>query len=144
MSLIQPYFLNKIKTYISKDYKLSDILEEYGGDEFKDEIIACYYHINNGPDLRDYQSETLKEATECFKNYKKYKIFWCCGLGKTKMALSIAKNSNYKTILIAVPSILLLDQFYEELKYYFPLSSIFKVYSKKDIEEINNLSLIHI
>ena len=79
MSLIQPYFLNKIKTYISKGYKLSDILEEYGSGEFEDEIIACYYHINNGPDLRDYQKETLKEATECFENYKNYKIFGVVG-----------------------------------------------------------------
>ena len=47
--------------------------------EFEDEIIACYYHINNGPDLRDYQKETLKEATECFENYKNYKIFGVVG-----------------------------------------------------------------
>lgn len=135
MSIIQPFLLSKINIYISKGYKLCDILEEYGSGEFESEIIACYYHINNGPDLRDYQKETLEEATKCFKKYKNYKLFWCCGLGKTKMALSIAKNINSNTILIGVPTILLLDQFYEELKYYYPISSIFKFYSKEDINK---------
>ena len=64
MFIIQPFLLSKINIYISKGYKLCDILEEYGSGEFESEIIACYYHINNGPDLREYQKETLEEAHE--------------------------------------------------------------------------------
>ena len=131
MNIIQPYFIKKIKDLINKGYKLTNILEEYNENGiFMDEIIANYYHVNNGPDLLNYQIEAIEEAIKVFIDDNNYKLFWCCGLGKTKTSLSIAKRLNFSNILIAVPSILLLDQFAEDIKNFYPLTSIFKYYSK--------------
>ena len=92
MNIIQPYFIEKIKDLINKGYKLTNILEEYNENGiFMDEIIANYYHVNNGPDLLDYQIEAIEEAIKVFIDDNNYKLFWCCGLGKTKTSLSIVK-----------------------------------------------------
>ena len=125
MYAIHPYFLNEIKNYINKGYNLTDILKEYSENGlFIDEITTHYYHLNNGPDLRDYQKEAIEEARTTFIENNNYKLFWSCGLGKTKTSLTIAKQLNFKTILIGVPSILLMHQFAEEMKYFYPLSQI--------------------
>jgi predicted helicase len=137
MALIQPYFLNKIKEYMFKGYNLVQILEEYNDNGiFEDYIKANYYHLNNGPDLRDYQAFAVEEAKCVFftKKLNNYKLFWCCGLGKTKTALTIAKQLHFKTILIIVPSILLLDQFSKDLNYFYPLSTIIKFCSKESTD----------
>ena len=136
---LDPYFIGKVTDLRNKGYSLEDILIEYNNRNgiFNDEIIAAYYHINNGPDLRPYQIETLEEAKQSLLEHKNFKLFWCCGLGKTKMALSISKNIGAKTILLGVPNILLLDQFANEIKYFYPLSTIFKLYSKKDLTDVN-------
>ena len=90
MSLLEPYFLQQTTKYMEKGYLLQDILNDYKGvnGEFNDEIIVSYYHLNNGPDLRDYQKETLEDAIRSFKTHNNYKLLWCCGLGKTKMAFN--------------------------------------------------------
>jgi superfamily II DNA or RNA helicase len=141
MNLIQPYFLYKIKAYIDKGYTLDNILDEYNNPivgEFDDYIKANYYHLNNGPDLRDYQKEAIIEAKKLFNETEltNYKLFWCCGLGKTKTALTISKQLNFKTILISLPSVLLLHQFAEELEYFYPLTKPFKYYSNAINEDL--------
>lgn len=146
MSLIDPYFIEKIKLLINEGLNLEKIIEEYKDGIFEEYIIANYYHINNGPDLRDYQIDAVNEAKETLinKNNNNYKLFWCCGLGKTKTSLSISKQLNFKTILVSVPSILLLEQFSSELIYFYPLSQIFKYYSKESTNTnimINNLEI---
>ena len=139
MSLINPYFYNRIKEYMSKGYNLETLLDEYNDGIFVDYIKANYYHLNKGPDFRDYQIEAINDAEKVFfeKNVDNYKLFWCCGLGKTKTAITISYRLNFKTILIGFPSILLLEQFYEELIHFYPVYTIFKFYSK----ESNNKSL---
>lgn len=139
MSLINPYFYNRIKEYMSKGYNLETLLDEYNDGIFVDYIKANYYHLNKGPDLRDYQIEAINDAEKVFfeKNVDNYKLFWCCGLGKTKTAITISYRLNFKTILIGFPSILLLEQFYEDLIHFYPVYTIFKFYSK----ESNNKSL---
>lgn len=144
--MIYPYFIDKIKLLINEGFNLEKILEEYKGGIFEEYIIVNYYHINNGPDLRDYQIEAVNEAKETLinQNNKNYKLFWCCGLGKTKTSLSISKQLNFKTILVSVPSILLLEQFSKEFKNFYPLSDTFKYYSKKSTNTnimINNLEI---
>ena len=65
---INPFILDNIQECINNKYKLNDILQEYKSyveandlkQEFIDEIIVCYYYINNGPDLRYYQEECLE------------------------------------------------------------------------------------
>lgn len=132
---INPYILNNIKECIKNGYILKDILQEYKShshendleQEFIDEIIACYYQVNQGPDLRDYQQECYEEIKEHFQDNtnKNFKIFWPCGLGKTKMVLSYFKKSKHKKLCIAVPSIILMEQFYKEIRYLFPVSDIY-------------------
>ena len=128
---------NKVKLLKDEGNNLESILNKLN-DLNEDMIITSYYQLNNGPDLRDYQNE-------CFENYKKlthiekinYKILWCCGLGKTKMALSIAFKMNYKSICIALPNILLLEQFEKELNYFYPETKIYKLCSLQDKKEFS-------
>ena len=150
MTLLLPHFLKKIRSYIDKGYKLDDILKEYTSQqsnsnnygEFINEIKIAYYHLNHGPDLRDYQDVAVNEAMRHFESHSRsnYKLFWCCGLGKTKTAISIPKKMNCKSILIGVPNILLLDQFVKDLEIFYPLSKIYKVYSKSDQKDANHRS----
>ena len=152
MTILLPHFLEKVRQYIDKGYTLKNIIDEYKSyqqrknyyGEFVNEITVAYYHINNGPDLRLYQKEAVSEAIRHFECnvHSNYKLFWCCGLGKTKTAISIPKKMNCKSILIGVPNILLLNQFVDDLKVFYPLSKIFKMYSKSDLEDVNQHSNI--
>jgi superfamily II DNA or RNA helicase len=143
MSSLKPYFLQNVKNYIDKGYNLNQIITEYMNNnnyaEFLQEIKVAYFHLKKGPDLRDYQSQVVDEAIQYFGSNTRlnYKLFWCCGLGKTKTSLSITKHMNSKSILIGVPNILLLDQFVEDLNVFFPLSKIYKLYSKSDLTSAN-------
>lgn len=137
---LNPFLIEQIKLKINRGQKLSLILKDYGG-EFKKEIIINYYHINNGPDLRDYQKNCLNDMNNYFKFDKNinYKIFWICGLGKTKIMLSFFKQSKFKSLCIAVPSTVLIEQFATELSNFFPNTSIIRVNDKKDnLEEYLN------
>jgi len=132
--------LKDLTNKINDGKNLNEILGLYNG-EFTNDIIRHYYHINNGPDLRDFQEDALKEALTFFEKYPEnfnYNLLWCCGLGKTKMSLTISKRLNVKTILIGVPSLVLMDQFSDELKLFFTNTEIFKLYSKQDLNDIND------
>ena len=67
---LNPEILANIKKCISEGYNLFDILYSYKSytenQEFKGEIIAAYYHINKGPDLRDYQQECNQKMENWF------------------------------------------------------------------------------
>lgn len=122
---LNPKIYKLIITDINDGKNLEIILEENKNSEFKKEIISHYYHINNGPDLRDYQQIIVNKLINYYKNCDIFKLFWCCGLGKTKTSLTIVKKMNVKKILILVPSKILISQFYEELELCFLNSEIF-------------------
>lgn len=132
---IDPYILNNILKYVEDKYLLSDIIDEYERDldldaEFKDEIKICYNFATQHMKLRDYQKDCIREALEYYHNSKKnvnYQIRWCCGLGKTRTACSILKLGDFKTIYIGLPSILLLEQFSQEIEQFYPDINILKV-----------------
>ena len=71
--------------------------------------------------IYDYQ----KETHEKLKNYQKCIINWACGGGKTYISLYQLQEYKYKTVLIAVPTNLLLEQWVDKIKemlpYYEPL-----------------------
>jgi len=62
-----------------------------------------------------YQQEVLNNLDE-FKKYKKGKLLWACGLGKTYMSLFICHQLNVNNILICVPTKYLIEQFYNAIK----------------------------
>ncbi len=122
---LDPIIYKKIKKYIKNGKLLKDILQENIGTNFSKEIISHYYHLNNGPDLRDYQLNVINYLKKYYKNNDVYKLFWCCGLGKTKTSLTISKQLNFKSILVFVPSKILIKQFQNELELLFLNNKIF-------------------
>ena len=132
--MLIPELLDDIRNKIQTGNTLDEIVGDYDGIFLKD-IIKHFYHINGGPELRDYQKETLEECKDFFEKNPygfNYNLLWCCGLGKTKMVLTMAKELNSKTILIGVPSLVLMDQMCENIDLFYPLTSIFKLCSKND------------
>ena len=63
----------------------------------------------------DYQKKVL-ENLDNFRKTKKGKLLWACGLGKTYMSLFICHKLKMKKILICVPSLYLIEQFYNSIK----------------------------
>ena len=55
-------------------------------------------------------------------------------LGKTKMVLSYYIKSNFNSLCIAIPSVILMEQFYKEVRYLFPLSDIYCFSSSQIVE----------
>lgn len=135
---LDPKIYEYVKKDISNGKNLKQILEENKNSEFEREIIAHYYHCNNGPDLRNYQEDIINYLESYYKDNDIYKLFWCCGLGKTKTSLTIAKRLDFKKILIFVPSIVLVKQFENELELLFLKNKIFV----NDSEHINDKNAI--
>ena len=132
MNNLDPIILSYLKEQIKNGKKIDVIIKD---------IETNYYHINNGPDLRDYQNECSEDCINYFKHGNIYQILWCCGLGKTIMSLSISKKMNINTLLIGIPSIILLNQFYNEIQNYYPNTTIFTMVSKSDVDELNDKKL---
>ena len=121
-----------VNKLIKTGLNLNKILEKLN-DFNEDMIKTSYYQLNNGPDLRDYQIECYEKFKNSTTNKEfNFKMFWCCGLGKTIMALTICKKMKYKNICIALPNILLLEQFEKELQYFYPNVNIYKVCSSSE------------
>ena len=59
---------------------------------------------------RPHQAEAIKKSFEHFKNNERGKMIMPCGTGKSLAAFWIARKLNAKSILIAVPSLALLQQ----------------------------------
>lgn len=63
----------------------------------------------------NYQQKVLDNLQE-FTRTKKGKILWACGLGKTYMSLFICHKLKMNKILICVPTLYLVEQFYNSVK----------------------------
>jgi superfamily II DNA or RNA helicase len=64
---------------------------------------------------RDYQNEIINKSYTYFKKNNKGLLIIPCGVGKTLISLWIAQKLNSKTILIGVPNVLLLHQWYNAI-----------------------------
>lgn len=147
---LDPYILNQINKYLYEGKNLVQIIENYENDldldaEFLTEIKACYHFAKKNMKLRDYQFECVHDTLDFFSKNENinYQLRWCCGLGKTKTTCSILKLGDFHNICIGLPSLLLLDQFYEELKLFFPETKILKLGGKTGEEGDISNSLIN-
>lgn len=94
-------------------------------------------------ELRGCQPETANKIERHFKTEYSCLVNWACGLGKTILSLYIIRS--YNTILIGVPSVLLVRQWVQLLQECFPLldilaimsSSVGTVKNTTDIEYVN-------
>jgi len=133
--MLVPFILKCILEYVEKKYSIEEIISEYEEEldldpEFTEEIKLCYEFASKHMKLRDYQLECINEALEYYQKgsrHQNFQIRWCCGLGKTRTACSILKLGDFKSICIGLPSILLVEQFYQEIKLFFPNVDILKV-----------------
>lgn len=64
-----------------------------------------------------HQQETIKKSRVYFRNHKRGYIEYICGAGKTKTCYWIAREMIAEKIIIFVPSLLLLSQFFDEWCY---------------------------
>lgn len=71
--------------------------------------------INSMINLRDYQYDTYNKMVIYYNNNNTGILLWSCGLGKTIISLYFIKRQNYKKILIGVPSIILRNQFIDNI-----------------------------
>ena len=76
-------------------------------------------NVNSNIIPHKIQNNVLEKCESLFEQYKKLKLIWSCGLGKTLMSLFIIQKMKFKTILIGVPSLNLADQFSDSIISYF-------------------------
>lgn len=84
--------------------------------------------LYKNPQLWNHQIECLQKMRKCC--YKRYKITMCCGAGKTVVFIEhikhcIEKNPHMQILVIA-PTIILINQIYNRLKYNVPNYPIYK------------------
>jgi predicted helicase len=119
----------RVKTYFSKIDK-------------KKLIQSLRKNINP----KEFQIEIIKNVCDYLDKNEKGVVILPCGAGKTFTSLLISKQCDFKTILIGVPSILLLIQWVENIKKIFDYN-ILCVKNSINISEIeqfilNNKNLI--
>ena len=86
----------------------------------------------------EQQQNVLNIIDEYYQNNNIGKIIWACGLGKALLSIMIAHKLNFKTVLIGVPSINLLQQMKNEILKLFPnINNILSVCGKKEKQEEN-------
>ena len=85
---------------------------------------------------KDYQRVIIQKSYEYFQTKDKGLLIMPCGMGKTLVSLWITQELNSNTILVGVPTILLLKQ-WEKIKI-FPDIPYLVVSSGIDIETITN------
>jgi len=61
-------------------------------------------------EIRDYQRKAIDAAINSFKEHSRATIVMACGTGKTLVALWIAQKMQAQTILVLMPSLLLIKQ----------------------------------
>ena len=108
-----------------------DIAEqEVASDYTSSQTIAVY-------SPRDYQLEIIEKSCDYLKTNDKGLLIMPCGIGKTLLSLWIAQKLIMKTILIGVPNILLLAQWYSVISKLFPTSPHLQVYDRTRIDQPN-------
>jgi len=87
-------------------------LDDNNKEEWKSLLAASVGKIIKPKKLkpRPHQEEAINKAVEYFKTNERGKMIMPCGTGKSLTAFWIAKEMKAKTILIAVPSLALLQQ----------------------------------
>lgn len=74
--------------------------------------------------IRDYQNEIIETTIKYFDNNDKAILNMCCGSGKTITSLFLSKKLNVKKLLILVPSVILLNQWFDIILHIFPNKKI--------------------
>jgi superfamily II DNA or RNA helicase len=92
------------------------------------EMMKKHNDIKHIELLHDYQRETHEKI----KNYEKSIINWACGGGKTYISLYQLQEYKYNTVLIAVPTKILLDQWFKKLEDLLPYYKSLIINSTKE------------
>ena len=115
------YFVTNTYDYCDEINKTNKIVT-YGGNYFDNLTSKHFKNISKLIDgdeiefkkfvLRDYQKEIIELAKEHYSEETLGHLIMACGTGKTLTSYWIAKN--YRKVVIFVPSLLLLSQFYND------------------------------
>ncbi len=134
--------LNKTKNII-KDIIYEIIDKIIDNDNILLENIDNDIDINNVNNITPYpyQKEIINNSLEYFKENDKGYLVLSCGVGKTYTSLWITKELMSKKILIGVPNLLLVKQWYKDIMTIFPdfnKDKILIISGEKDINSIEN------
>jgi len=139
--LIEPYLINQEIKY--KKLSEEDINNLVTSNRVRKIIKKKIFKIQDTIKVnketyaeRDYQLQIIDKSVEYFKINNKGVLVLPCGVGKSLISLRITQKQNSNTIILGVPSILLLEQW---KKYIFVLFEDFPclfVYETITIEEI--------
>lgn len=87
-------------------------------DEYFDLLKTCLKNNNIIKEIKlkpkDYQLQIIEKTANYFQENNNGKLLMACGTGKTITSYFIIERMKYKDIVIVVPSLLLLSQFYME------------------------------
>nr|QOI90348.1 hypothetical protein HWQ62_00211 [Pyramimonas orientalis virus] len=89
----------------------------------KKKIIRLLLLLKKSPNTltpRPDQEEIIQNSILHFKQYEKGMLVLMCGMGKTLISLWVAQRMNVKTLVVGVPNLLLVRQWYNDVKLLFP------------------------
>lgn len=151
IDLIVPYLQKTtIKFRVLSTEEINNLLNCYKLREIKHKTLNILKKFNeqmspkNNQEIityipRDYQIDIISKSIDYFKTNDKGILVLTCGTGKTLISLWITQQLNSRTILIGVPSVLLLKQWEEIIKNFFEYTPCLLVCSdgiKTTIEDI--------
>ena len=134
IEIVEEYDENKIENLNNSHIQYIKKKKQTDDDKYFDGFKELFKM--DKPKPNDLQKEVLE------RNYFNYnnigKLIWCCGLGKTLMSIFFCLHYNFKNIVIGVPSLYLLTQFYEDVIKFYNIDSILKIGSLNDENSTTN------
>ncbi|ADO67560.1 putative superfamily II helicase/restriction enzyme [Cafeteria roenbergensis virus] len=134
---------NIIFKYINlEDCPKDENIQDYTNELIQKQIKQNYCPFQLYLKPYDYQQIVLNNLDN-FKKTKRGKLLWACGLGKTYMSLFICHKLKFKNILICVPSLYLLKQFYDSVKKIFNFNPLCLYGTNKNLDQTINKIKCH-
>ena len=112
-AFIEPYLIEKEINYLKlSDQEIEELVRPNRKKE-EDNLIHQVEKLkitNSNYTPRDYQKDIIQKSVLHFQTHDKGVLVLTCGMGKTLLSLWVAQDLKSNTILIGVPSKLLLKQ----------------------------------
>ena len=136
------------KSFILEDIDEKDFIDDDDIIDNDNDIIDNDDSINDENKINDeeeenkykllsgFQIETLDKMIEYYKTNNKGILNICCRMGKTRISLSFCKYMKFNRILVLVPSLVLIEQWANNIKQFFKDYKIIK--NDTNIKKLDN------
>ena len=137
IDMVVPYFEKLCLPYrkLTMD-EIRCLTREVRLKKIKEKIVKAVLrnHLNKNKLVpREDQKDTIEKTVSHLLTHNKCLLVLMCGVGKTLISLWIAQRMNVKTLVIGVPNILLVDQWFKNVCNIFPNHS--KMLVKEQVKE---------